>query len=336
MLIIHAPNVHRGGGRVLLLPLLDALRENSGRAIIDSRLELPDTLLEVVAMSVAPTMCGRLAAEWKLRCMTGPGDVVVCFGNLPPLFKICASTVVFVQNFYLVCRRPLHEFKWRTKIRITVERLWLKFRLNKSTKLVVQTQSMAREVKASLGVTAYVLPFAPVRPDERQVAPERRFDFIYVASGEPHKNHKNLIRAWKLLAEEGLKPSLCLTLDNEKESSLLGWIDGITSGFRLNVHNFGQLSNERLTELLKISGALIYPSYFESFGLPLLEASTAGLPIVASELDYVRDVVEPITTFDPHSPVSISRAVKRFLKVGEQAPHPISPSSFLREIQGLV
>jgi glycosyltransferase involved in cell wall biosynthesis len=70
----------------------------------------------------------------------------------------------------------------------------------------------------------------------------------------------------------------------------------------------------------------------ESFGLPLIEARQAGLPILASELDYVRDVVDPEQTFDPDSPMSIARAVKRFLGV-EVTPIPLlSASQFLESV----
>ena len=62
---------------------------------------------------------------------------------------------------------------------------------------------------------------------------------------------------------------------------------------------------------------MIFPSTSESFGLPLVEAAHLGLPILAPELDYVRDVCSPVQTFDPTSPLSIARAVKRFLKVPE-------------------
>lgn len=66
------------------------------------------------------------------------------------------------------------------------------------------------------------------------------------------------------------------------------------------------------------SRAAIYPSLFESFGLPLLEAKEAGLPVLASERDYVRDVIEPNITFDPLSPLSIARAVMRHLGCSER------------------
>jgi len=47
----------------------------------------------------------------------------------------------------------------------------------------------------------------------------------------------------------------------------------------------------------------------------LIEARQASLPILAAELDYVRDVIVPEQSFDPDSPVSIARAVKRYLGV---------------------
>lgn len=80
--------------------------------------------------------------------------------------------------------------------------------------------------------------------------------------------------------------------------------------------------------LLKITcppgpGAFFRRSAYES----------AGLPIVAAELDYVRDVVTPMQTFDPTSPVSIARAVKRFLGVADHPSPLLSPADFLRQIE---
>ena len=80
------------------------------------------------------------------------------------------------------------------------------------------------------------------------------------------------------------------------------------------------------------SSALIFPSRTESFGLPLIEAMHHGLPILAPELDYVRDVVTPIETFDPSSPISIARAVRRFLGNAEPTAQIHSAEDFLLEV----
>ena len=76
----------------------------------------------------------------------------------------------------------------------------------------------------------------------------------------------------------------------------------------------------------------IFPSHMESFGLPLLEPQSMGLPIIASERDFVRDVVVPVETFDPDSSISIFRAVRRFLSVSEPPMRPLKPSDFLTQL----
>ena len=152
------------------------------------------------------------------------------------------------------------------------------------------------------------------------------YSFVYVASGEPHKNHRRLIDAWCLLAEEGLFLSLCLTLDEIRFPELCRLIDEMRYQYGVKVTNAGGLPHHDVLELYNKSMASIYPSTFESFGLPLIEARQAGLPVLASELDYVRDVLDPEQTFDPESAVSIARAVKRFLGLQEE-PLPLQDAA---------
>jgi hypothetical protein len=77
---------------------------------------------------------------------------------------------------------------------------------------------------------------------------------------------------------------------------------------------------------------MVFHSTSESFGLPLIEPSSLVLPILASELDYVRDVCVPTDTFKPNSPVSIVRAVKRFLGCPEPTATLNSPAEFWGEM----
>jgi len=69
--------------------------------------------------------------------------------------------------------------------------------------------------------------------------------------------------------------------------------------------------------------------------LPLVEAAACGLPVVAAELDYVRDVVTPLETFDPESPLSIARAVRRFLGCPETPEPVMTASEFVERIRQL-
>ena len=104
---------------------------------------------------------------------------------------------------------------------------------------------------------------------------------------------------------------------------------GIVGVGIVGVGNVGVLPHDRLLAMYRASGALIYPSSFESFGLPLIEARQAGLPVLAPELDYVRDVIDPDETFDPRSPISIARAVRRYLEGSTQATEPRGAEALL-------
>jgi glycosyltransferase involved in cell wall biosynthesis len=332
-LILHAPNVHHGGGRALLTALLDAMPQRGGLALLDRRLE-PDRPLpsHLEILRFQPSLRGRLAAELSLARRARTSDHVLCFGNLPPLLPVHSQVSVFVQNRYLVAPIALDALAPKVRRRILLERLWLRHGL-RGAQVLVQTPSMAIDVQRFLGVTARVVPFMQANnaTDEMKASPSLH-DFIYVASGEPHKNHRCLIAAWVELARRDRFPSLCLTLDQQSNGPLLRWIDSQSHTHGLRVVNAGHVGGDAVGALYACSGALIYPSLVESFGLPLLEAQAAGLPIVAAERDYVRDVVTPTECFDPLSPLSMARAVLRHLKTPEPTVTPLSAQAFVAQL----
>ncbi len=69
-LIIHAPNAHQGGGRTLLLSVLEVAGNLPCIAILDDRLELPpQSPTSLTVLRVRPTLAGRFIGEWRLRCV---------------------------------------------------------------------------------------------------------------------------------------------------------------------------------------------------------------------------------------------------------------------------
>lgn len=337
-LFIHATNISQGGGKSLLNALFSATpRSYPVIAQLDSRMQLKDSSDSWVIRRVRATIFYRLYAEWWLAKNVKRNDVAVCFGNLPPLFRLKGKAVVFVQNRYLIERNSLANFSLKIRLRILFERIWLKWMASNADEFVVQTPTMRTLMfKAGYlnGQMVHVKPFisGPFRyqrtvhtsKNQRQ----RDYDFVYVASGEPHKNHRQLIEAWCLLAEQNLYPSLCLTLNLDNFGELLSWLELKKSRYHLRIVNVGSLSHPDALNLYNKASALIYPSRLESFGLPLIEATIAGLSILASECDYVRDVLDPAETFDPQSPLSIARAVKRYLGVKESGLELADAASF--------
>lgn len=337
---IHAVNVHRGGGRNLLQGLIGALDSVDYNCILtlDERMPLPKiSSPNLIVRRIRPSIFQRLMVEVWLFRNAKRNDRVLCFGNLPPLFKLQAFTSVFLQNRYLVDYVSLNGFPVWARLRIAIERLWLRCARLHANEYLVQTPSM-RHLTYLLckgRVPVSVLPFVsepvhtkPAR-DDAVPSPGR---FVYVASGESHKNHRQLIEAWCILAEQGILPKLILTVDEGSFPGLCDWIDEKKKANSLLVENLGSVSSEVIADIYANCEALIYPSTFESLGLPLIEAEQAGIPILASELDYVRDVVRPIQTFNPQSAISISKAVKRFLGVSEVVTTVGTPATFMQHI----
>lgn len=340
-LFLDAINIHTGGGAVLLDGLLASdFGFGSTILIVDRRYEPPDGWpLGLTVRRVEPSLLGRVRASRWIARSTRPDDDLVCLGNLPPLFRVPCRTALFIQNRYLLDRSSLARFPLPIATRLRVERLWLRFRSAAIHRFAVQTASMRRLLESSSlasGRPISVLPFMAemVSPNCEQISATGGAGFIYVASGEPHKNHKVLLDAWRLLAGEGLFPKLLLTVDTQRFPALARAIVDGKSRDGLDIANLETLGRNDLAIEYSKAAALIYPSLLESFGMPLIEAQQWGLPIIAPELDYVRDVVVPTETFDASSALSLARAVKRFLGRPEQPARPLDPGSFLLQLVG--
>jgi glycosyltransferase involved in cell wall biosynthesis len=337
---LHAVNVHQGGGAVLLNALLKSVTIPLYLSV-DQRMSLSEFVgREIYIDVVKPSLLHRFLFEIFQANKILPGDFILRLGNLPPLFKLKGHVAVFLQNRYLIDPILLQELPLKSRVRIFIERLWLSNRLSNVDEFIVQTPTMKKylELKTRGRVPVRVLPFidsADCNSDHRGHHVEGKdciYDFIYIASGEPHKNHVELLKAWSLLANEGIFPSLCLTIDEVNFRSLSDLIKNLCDVERLMITNVGILDHCEVLTLYKKSKALIYPSKFESFGLPLIEAIQAGLPVLASELDYVRDVLDPDEVFDPGSSVSIARAIKRFIGKDRESLKLLDAEQFLESI----
>ena len=97
----------------------------------------------------------------------------------------------------------------------------------------------------------------------------------------------------------------------------------------IKIFIFDSEDTEDAINLLKLSKTLIFPSKFESYGLPIVEAKMQNLKIIASEKDYVRDLIDPEETFDPDSDLSIYRAVKRFMNKKDKKTKIVSSMNFI-------
>ncbi|MBF9046477.1 glycosyltransferase [Rhodobacterales bacterium LSUCC0031] len=294
----------------------------------------------VVVRRVEPNLSARFSAERQMVQETMPGDRILCFGNLPPLFPLAAHVTLFVQNRLLIEDSDLSGYSLLVRLRLALERKWLARCLAHCDEVVVQTATMARIFTQRFpdAPAPRILAFmhgadVPKHLIEGADIPSTPVvDFLYVANGEPHKNHLVLLEAWCLLADCGIHPSLMLTIDTRKYTSLALSINQAVATHDLKIVNIGAVAHEDAIALYRQACALLYPSTLEAFGIPLLEARQAGVDVLAPERDYVRDILDPVESFDPGSAVSIARAVRRYLGQSEPRYPAVPAADFLNEL----
>jgi len=322
MIYIYAPTIKEGGGKVVLQYTLKLLQGKSYVALITKEVLKVNWLQGQRVKVITPGFLSRLKAEFWLFKNVEINDSVICMGNLPPIFKLKSKVIVYLQNAFLI--DPLFKnLSTSDFFKYSLLKIFFIFFSRNVNLYLVQTNLMKEEFLSKFGINyrVEVLPFVEMKSiferdfinDCKKITP--KYDFIYVASGEKHKNHIRLIDAWIFLAKQNLYPSLCLTLNLTQSRVLEEKIHDAISKYGVKISNVGHVSRNKVYELYVSSGALIYPSLVESFGIPLMEAEAASIGIVASELDYVRELVDPNETFNPYSPRSIASAVKRYMKI---------------------
>lgn len=113
---------------------------------------------------------------------------------------------------------------------------------------------------------------------------------LYPASLSPHKNHRLLLLVWRKLVDETSEPlHLVLTGHNTDRYELLELVTRL--GLDDYVHVLGLVPSSTLKVVMRQSTCVVFPSEYEGFGLPLVEAMSMGIPIVSSRSSSIPEVV---------------------------------------------
>jgi glycosyltransferase involved in cell wall biosynthesis len=137
---------------------------------------------------------------------------------------------------------------------------------------------------------------APLFPPEPQPSGgsgtggiEGRF-FVYPAITNPHKNHETLLDAFAGVVAG--HPDVVLVLTGAEGPAERAVADSIARlGLRDHVRRLGRVPATRLHALFRGAVAMVYPSTYEGFGLPLAEAMAEGCPVIASDRSALPEVL---------------------------------------------
>jgi len=172
--------------------------------------------------------------------------------------------------------------------------------------VIVPSRFTADRAAEQLGVPREAIRVVHLGIDHQRFTPgddEREPLLLYPARPWPHKNHERLFEAFALVRRERPELELALTGGGHRAGP-----------YPAGVSVRGLVPEDELVSLYRRAAALVFPSLYEGFGAPPLEAMACGCPVACSTAGSLPEVVgDAARTFDPHSAEDMAAAISDVL-----------------------
>ena len=158
-----------------------------------------------------------------------------------------------------------------------------------------------------------VAPLAPARlPTPAVSRPLAESYFVVLGTIEPRKNHMLLLQLWRQLVEELGKAAPRLVVIGQRGWECEQVVDLLERCAALQgvVVEQSRCSDAELSTWLHHARALLFPSFTEGYGIPMVEALSHGVPVIASDLPVFREIAQNIPDYlDPHDGAGWKRRI---------------------------
>jgi glycosyltransferase involved in cell wall biosynthesis len=175
------------------------------------------------------------------------------------------------------------------------------------------------ESKISVIYNAIDERFGMMPPEEEIARVRERYQLndpfvLYAGNIKPHKNLERLIEAFQMVRRGPLEHVKLLIIGDE--ISKYATLRRAVHKHKLHQHVrfFGFVPDRTLAVLYRLAAVFVFPSLYEGFGLPPLEAMASGTPVITSNVSSLPEVVgDAAVLVDPYEPEAIADAMRRVL-----------------------
>jgi len=260
--------------------------------------------------------------------------------NITPVLALSMMSVGFrtlkaKQVVYIHQPLPFSDssmlkwFEWKTRVFRNMIFQWMKFTITERTEIIVQTSWMKTSVQNRLGISPdrlhIITPAIPAfRLDSEVLETSNQVHthilFYPSIPAASYKNYDLLIDMMNEMRQEAQelfkKIKIVLTCTKEEPSRLVKYY--VKRQKKMNLEESflwaGYLDQQQMSGYYTESDLILFPSLLETFGLPLIEASSFGKTVLVQDLPYARDVLKNYegAIFIENDPLQWSRQIVAF------------------------
>lgn len=254
-------------------------------------------------------------------------DVLHCTSNTAPIFTDIPLVLTLHDILYMQ-RIDFTKGTWYQRFG-NLYRRWIVPRvIPKCRKVITVSTFEKKEIDEhfSLGPDLVEVIYNSYNPNFKPVTDQEKLQFyrekfqlpaeyiLYLGNTHPNKNIRNVLKAFDLLHKEtGEKiPLVMPDIDKAFLNQVLKEIGN--PSLIQDIHLTGYVPNHELKYIYNLATLFLYPSFYESFGIPILEGMACGIPVIASNRTAMPEVAGGAAIIiDPEKPEEISQAIHRLL-----------------------
>lgn len=138
---------------------------------------------------------------------------------------------------------------------------------------------------------------------------------LFVGNVKPHKNLKNAMAAFSQIKNEFPDLFFVIVGEHKKLRTADTEISSAIAASESHIRFTGHIDDATLGRYYKNAALLLFPSYYEGFGLPILEAMYFGIPIAASKASSIPEIgTDAVVYFDPSNMEEMAEAIRQILQ----------------------
>lgn len=200
-----------------------------------------------------------------------------------------------------------------------VERLLMKRSIKRADAVITDTFSTANDIRAVFKMNrARIFPIHLGKPE----TPPQEYShggscddlplkyFLFVGTLDPRKNFERLLKAFTIL--NAARHNVSLLIVGSEGWKNKGFLDAVRDHpFRSYIHLKGYVPPRFLATCYENAICLVFPSLYEGFGLPILEAMSYGTPVITSDIPVLKEVAgDAALLINPKDTVELAEAMK--------------------------